>query len=208
MGTTATIILIIINVAASMYAWKRPDIFQRWLFNPYAVSHHKQYYRFITAGFIHSNNMHLLFNMLTFYFFGSLIERSYAYLFDGLGVWFFLILYFAGMIIADLPTFLKHRNNPHYNSLGASGAVSAVVFSSIMLQPLSEILIFFVLPLPGFILGILYLLYSYYQGKRMSDNINHDAHLYGALFGIVFTIAIWPSVLPHFFEQLSNYSIF
>jgi len=208
MVISVTLILIAINVAASLYAWKRPDIFQRWLFNPYLVSHRKQYYRFITSGFIHNDYMHLLFNMFTFYFFGQVIEQIYGYYAEGYGIVLFLALYFVGMIIADIPTFIKHRNNPNYNSVGASGAVSAVVFSSIMFQPLNEICLFALLCLPGFILGGLYLLYSYYQGRKMSDNINHDAHLYGALFGIAFTIAIWPGVIPHFFEQLSNFKIF
>lgn len=208
MGISVTIILIVINVAASLYAWKRPDIFQRWLLNPYAVRHRNQYERFITSGFIHSDYMHLLFNMFTLYFFGPIIEQAYGYLFDGSGVWLFLVLYFAGMIIADIPTFLKNRNNPNYNSLGASGAVSAIVFSSIMFRPLNEICLFGLLCLPGFILGGLYLLYSFYQGKRMADNINHDAHLYGALFGVVFTIVIWPEVVPHFFRELSNFAFF
>ena len=208
MEISVTIILIAISVAASFYAWSRPDIFQRWLFNPYAVSHRKQYYRFLTSGFIHSDYMHLLFNMFTLYFFGPIIEHYYGILFNGSGTALFLALYFVSMIIADLPTFFKNRNNPHYNSLGASGAVSAVVFSSIMFQPLSEIAIFGILPLPGFILGGLYLLYSYYQGKKMADNINHDAHLYGALFGVAFTVVIWPRVVPLFFEQLSNFRIF
>ena len=208
MGFSVTIILIVINVAASLYAWNRPDIFQRWLLNPYAVRHRNQYYRFITSGFIHSDYMHLLFNMFTLYFFGPIIEYFYGSLFNGSGTLLFLVLYFAGMILADIPTFLKNRNNPNYNSLGASGAVSAVVFSSIMFQPLNQIYIFGLLPLPGFVLGGLYLLYSYYQGKRMADNINHDAHLYGALFGIVFTIAIWPGIIPHFIQELSNFTIF
>jgi membrane associated rhomboid family serine protease len=146
--------------------------------------------------------------MFTLYFFGPIIEYFYGYHLDGSGTLLFLVLYFAGMILADIPTFLKNRNNPHYNSLGASGAVSAVVFSSIMFQPLNQIYIFGLLPLPGFILGGLYLLYSYYQGRRMADNINHDAHLYGALFGIVFTIAIWPGVVLHFIQELSNFTIF
>jgi membrane associated rhomboid family serine protease len=207
MGISVTIVLIVINVAASLYAWNRPDIFQRWLLNPYAVRHRNQYERFITSGFIHSNYMHLLFNMFTLYFFGPWVEHYYGTHSDGSGVGLFLALYFVSMIIADVPTFLKNRNNPNYNSLGASGAVSAVVFSSIMFQPLNTIYVFFV-PMPGFVLGGLYLLYSYYQGRRMADNINHDAHLYGALFGIIFTIAIWPGVVPHFIQELSNYTIF
>lgn len=208
MEISVTLILIVVSVAASLYAWNRQDILQRWIFNPYAVSHRNQYDRFITSGFIHSNYMHLLFNMFTLYFFGPVIEQAYASLYGGAGIWIFLALYFVGMIIADIPTYLKNRHNPNYNSLGASGAVSAVVFSSIMFYPLNEICLFAILCLPGFILGVLYLLYSYFQGKRMADNINHDAHLYGALFGIVFTVAIWPGIIPHFFSQLSNFRIF
>ena len=204
-----TIILIILTVAASIYSWNHQDIYQKWMMNPYAVVHKKQYYRLITSGFIHNGYVHLGFNMITLYFFGDVIEQIFQYYYGGSGTFYYLILYFMGMVIADLPTLYKNRNNPNYNSLGASGAVSAVVFSSILFNPTAKICLFLpLLCLPGFIFGILFLVYSYFQGKKMADNINHDAHLYGALFGVIFSIIIEPGVIMSFFDQVLNYKIF
>ena len=204
-----TILLIIITVAASIYSWNRKDIYQKWMMNPYAVIHKRQYYRLITSGFIHNGYVHLAFNMITLYFFGDVIEQIFKYYYGGTGTFYYLLLYFMGMVIADLPTLYKNRNNPHYNSLGASGAVSAVVFSSILFNPTAKICLFLpLLCLPGFIFGTLFIIYSYYQGKKMADNINHDAHLYGAFFGVIFSISIEPGVIMSFFNQVLNYKIF
>jgi membrane associated rhomboid family serine protease len=204
-----TISLIILTVAASIYSWNRQDIYQKWMMNPYAVIHKRQYYRLITSGFIHNGYVHLAFNMITLYFFGDVIEQIFKYYYGGTGTIYYLLLYFMGMVIADLPTLYKNRNNRHYNSLGASGAVSAVVFSSILFNPTAKICLFLpLLCLPGFIFGTLFIIYSYFQGKRMADNINHDAHLYGALFGVIFSIIIEPGVIMSFFNQVLNYKIF
>lgn len=204
-----SIVLIAISVIASLYAWKHQDVYHKWMMNPYAVIHKKQYFRLITSGFIHNGYVHLLFNMITLYFFGDVIEQIFRYYYGGSGIFYFLLLYFLGMIVADIPTLIKYRDNPNYNSLGASGAVSAVLFASILFNPTAKICIF--LPLfciPGFIFGILFLIYSYYQGRKMSDNINHDAHFYGAVFGIIFAIVIEPGVIVNFFDQILNYKIF
>jgi len=206
---TISILLIVITVAASLYAWNHPDKYTRWMMNPFAVVHKQQYYRLITSGFIHAGYVHLLFNMITLYFFGDVIEQRFRYYYGGSGIFYFLLLYFMGMLVADIPSLIKYRNNSNYNSLGASGAVSAVVFAGILFNPTAKICVFLpVLCLPGFIFGILFLLYSYYQGKRMADNINHDAHFYGAVFGVVFSIIIEPSVIVTFFDQILNYKIF
>ena len=190
-----------------MYAWNRPEVLYRWMLNPNAVSTRKEYFRFLTSGFIHANWIHLIFNMITFYFFGRDVEILFRYNFGFSGIWIFLLFYLAGIIVSDIPTFLKHRSNPHYNSLGASGGVSAVLFCSILYSPLRTVYVYFI-PIPGFILGILYIIYSARAGKTMGDNINHDAHLYGALFGIAFTILIDPAVVPLFFEQLLRFRLF
>src|SRR5690606_26897500 len=125
-----TIILIIITVIASFYAWSNPTIQEKWIFSPYQVSKKNEYYRFITSGFIHADQMHLLFNMFTLYFFGELIEVVYQHYFGDLGLVLFVVLFLAGIVISDIKTFVKHNNSPHYRALGASGGVSAVVFSS------------------------------------------------------------------------------
>ncbi len=199
-----TIILILVTVGISILAWNRRELYQKWILNPYQVFHRQEYWRFITSGFLHLNYTHLFFNMFALYFFG----RNVSYHFGQQGPLMLVLLYLLGIIISDIPTYLKHRNNPNYNSLGASGGVAAVVFSSIMFAPLNEIYLMFIpIGIPGFILGILYIGYSYYQSKNMTDNINHDAHLYGSLFGIVFTVLFQPGVVPSFFEQIKQWSL-
>jgi len=191
----------------SWYALSNPSVLHRWMLNPNAIRNQNQYFRFITSGFIHSNWMHLLFNMFTFYFFGGKVEAIFNYIFGSNGSLIFVVFYLAAIVISDLPTFFKHSKNPYYNSLGASGGVSAVLFCSILYDPISLIYVYFI-PVPGFLLGILYIIYSIRAGKRMGDNINHDAHLYGALFGIAFAIIASPSVVPAFFQQLLNFRLF
>lgn len=203
-----TLIIIIITVVASFYAWNKPHIQEKWVFSPYRVNTRNEYFRFISSGFIHGDQMHLLFNMFTFYFFGSVIEKVYQYYFGGIGAVLFVVLYLMGIVVSDLKTYVKHKNDPHYRALGASGGVSAVVFSSIMFFPLNKICLFAILCLPGFILGILYIIYSFYQGKQIGGRINHDAHLYGAVFGIIFSIIIDPGVLGRFFDQVMSFRFF
>jgi len=202
MQLSLTVIIIIITVLASLYAWNNQTVMSNWMMNPYRTDQRREYWRFITSGLIHNDYMHLFFNMFTLYFFGKILEWQ-------LGAILFVILYLVGIIVSDVPTFFKHKKNPYYNSLGASGGVSAIVFASILLRPLSPLYLFFIpVPIPGFIFGAIYMFYSYYQAERGGDNINHDAHLYGALFGILFTIVAIPSALPNFFEQVSNWNLF
>lgn len=197
-----TIIIVIITVVASFLAWNKYELYEKWMMIPYRVKHYKEYYRFLTSGFIHSGYMHLGFNMLAFYSFGLLVEYK-------LGPILFLILYLGGIIISDIPTYFKFRNYEQYRSLGASGGVSAVIFSSILFHPLMEMgLLFIPIRISGFIFGIAYLIYSYFQAKKSSDNINHDAHFYGAVFGLLFTAAIDPDIVPAFFYQLSHWRMF
>lgn len=206
---SVTIIIIAISVAASLYAWNKPEIMHKWIFNPYAVSTRKEYWRFITSGLIHQDYMHLFFNMFTLYFFGSVIEQYYTALFgETTGIALYVGMFLVAVVVSDISTFIKHRNDPSYNSLGASGGVSAVVFSAIMFDPTSNIYLFAIVPIPGFILGALFLLYSYQRSRQMRDRINHDAHLFGALFGVLFTIIIEPNVIGHFINEISNFSFF
>jgi membrane associated rhomboid family serine protease len=205
---STTLIIIIVTVVISIYAWNNPDKQYGWLFNPYQVVHRKQYYRMLLSGFLHADYVHLIFNMLTLYFFGDTVEAYFNMITQGSGTIAYIAFYLSAIIVADIPSLLKHKNNPNYNALGASGAVSAVVFSSILFNPLTELCLYGLLCLPGFIFGLIYLIYSYYQGKRMADNINHDAHMFGAVYGMLFTIILFPRVIPHFIEQLSNFSLF
>lgn len=208
MNLSLNLILIIVTFLTSLYAWNNESVMRNWIFNPYIVRKKKQFHRFITSGFIHNDYIHLFFNMFTMYFFGESIERTYLSIYGGAGAFYFLALYFLGILISDLPTYFKHRHNPGYNSLGASGGVSAIIFSWIIFYPTQSIYIWGLLPLPGFLLGVLFLVYSYYEGKRLGGRINHDAHLFGALFGIVFTIVTVPAVIESFFDQLMRFDFF
>ena len=197
--TSITLLVIIITIAASMYAWSKPEIYQKWMMNPYRVNRNNEYYRFITSGFIHADYSHLFFNMFSLYFFAQVVESI-------MGVFNFLILYILGIIISDLPTYFKYKNSPHYNSLGASGGVSSVIFASILLNPLSKIYIFFIpVGIPGFIYGLLFLGFCYYMSKRGGDNINHSAHFYGSVFGLVYAAVIVPWALENFITQVSGF---
>lgn len=202
-----TIILIGITVAISFYAWSKQELLRRWILNPYMVSTQRQYYRFITSGFIHKDHSHLLWNMFSFYFFGPAVESYFEYLFGGAGAYYFVFLYLTAIVISDVPSYLKYKNNPGYNALGASGGIGAVIFVFILLQPLQSICIYFALCMPGFLFGAGYMIYTYYQGRKSNDNINHDAHLYGASYGLLFCIAFHPASLPAFVEQVSTWVI-
>ncbi len=205
MGLTLTTLIIAITVAMSFYAWNKPEIFQKWVMNAYMVKERKQYGRFITSGFIHSDIPHLLLNMIALYSFGSILEQIYYGYLGAIGIFLYPLLYLVAIVTSEIPSYLKHKNNYYYNSLGASGAVSAVVLSSILFYPLDDVILFFFIRLPGFVVGILYIVYSYYQSKNSSDNINHDAHLYGAFSGIVFSVFIHPQVIPDFIATVGQY---
>ena len=174
----------------------------KWMFNPYKIRQQNEWYRFITSGFIHADWMHLLVNMFVFYSFGQAVEGFYEDVFGDSWRNYYFLLYFGGMIASVLPTFNKHQENPDYNALGASGAVSAVVFAFILFQPFASIYLFAALPMPAVVYGVLYLAYCYYSARRAQDNINHDAHFWGALFGICITLVLKPALLQYFIDQI------
>jgi membrane associated rhomboid family serine protease len=167
----------------------------RLSFNSYAIVRRKEWYRVITHGFVHADTMHLLINMFTFWSFGTFMEAAF-------GSWEFTGLYFGGMIFSSAYDFVKYRDNVYYQSVGASGAVSAVLFSSILLNPWGTILLFAVIPIPGILFGVLYLAYCRYMARHASDHINHNAHFYGALYGIVFPALLHPSLILLFLHRL------
>ncbi len=176
----------------------------RTLFVPYEVRKSGEYYRFLSSGFIHANWLHLIFNAWALYLFGRTIEAQFALDYGMLSSILFLILYFGGMIVADLPVYLKNKDNPTYASLGASGAVSAVVFAYILYYPMAGLMIFPIpIEIPAVILGLGFLAYSYYSSSvNAQDNIGHDAHFYGALFGFTFTLALKPTLIFSFVNQI------
>jgi membrane associated rhomboid family serine protease len=195
MNISLTLAIILITCGISLLAMSNPVILGNLIMNPYITNRKNQYYRFITSGFIHKDYMHLGFNMISFYFFGDEIEAW-------LGGFRFIVLYIAAIVIADIPTYLKYKNDPNYNSLGASGGVSAIIFASILLRPMNMLGIYFIIPVPAFLFGIFYLIYSYYMDKRSNQEINHSAHFYGAVVGIVYTSALYPKLLPAFFTKI------
>lgn len=209
-GVYFSMLMIAITVGISLYADKHRAFKAKWIFNPYVIESRKEYYRFLSSGFIHSGGTHLLFNMLTLFFFARPVELVYGAVFPGYGSLVFIVIYLAGIIISSLPAYFKYKGNPAYNALGASGAVSAIVFVSILCFPTNKIG-FILLPFisfPAFFLGIAYLIYSYYMSKNSNDNIGHEAHLFGALFGIATTIAFVPNVIPNFFNAITNWEGF
>jgi membrane associated rhomboid family serine protease len=186
----------------SVLAFQNRQLRDRLIFNPYVIEQRRQWYRFITSGLIHADWIHLFINMIVFYSFGQVVESDFNNIFDEKGDVNYLLVYFGGMVISVVPTFKKNKDNPSYNSLGASGAVSAIVFASILLRPLQSLYVYF-LPMPAIIFGSLYLIYCYWSSKRASsDYINHDAHLWGAIFGFVFTIFLKPQLFLEFLNQL------
>jgi len=209
MSLSITVILIILTVISSFYGFNNLSFIERWMFIPYKIKNRKQWDRFILSGFIHKDYIHLLFNMFTFYFFGRVVEQFLMYKYGAaVGGIVFVIFYILGIIIADIPTYLKNKNNSYYRALGASGGTAATVFASIIILPLADICLFGILCLPGFILGAIFLIYSYTKGRQDNDGINHDAHLYGALFGIIFILIISPGSAVDFFDQIKIWRIF
>lgn len=196
-----TTAIIIITVIISLIAWQNRTFMGRLVFDPISIKRFKQYDRFVTHGFIHADGMHLFFNMFTLYFFGRVIERFYITQFGSLG---FVGFYVLAVVAAIIPTYLKNQHNPHYLSLGASGAVSAVLFSFVLFAPWETLYFFGILPIPAIVFAILYTAYSIYADRRGTGNTNHSAHLFGAAFGVVATIAIEPKLILHFISALLN----
>ncbi len=199
-----TLLIVIITSVVSIMAFQNSQLIYRYQFNAYQIYHRKQWYRIITHAFLHANWEHLIVNMLVLFSFGKGLEH-YFYIFFGKNVMLlYLGLYFGGIIISSVFSLIKQKDNFNYNALGASGAVSAVTFACIFFNPLNKVWFFGILPLPGILFGVLYLGYSYYMSKRNIDNIGHDAHFWGAVFGFVYPIILNPSLLGHFFNSLLN----
>ena len=199
-----TLILLIITAIISIIAFSSPVVMRKLILNPWMVHNRKEYWRLITSGFIHADWMHLLINMFVLFGFGQAVEMYYEAYFGEKGTYYFTLLYLAAIIIANTPSQAKHKDNPHYNSLGASGAVSAILFAAILFAPWSKVYLFGVIGVPGIILGPLYLVLEYRMGKKGGSNINHDAHFWGALFGLIFTILLRPSIFMDFLSKLSD----
>jgi membrane associated rhomboid family serine protease len=198
-----TVGIIIVTCLVSILALNNRKLMDALIFWPPAIQMQNQYYRFVTCGLIHADLMHLFFNMFTLYFFGSALETYYM---GDLGLqhYYFLLLYVLALIVANIPSYFKHKDDYNYRSLGASGAVSAVLFAYILIKPWDSLYLFGALPVPAIIYVVLFVGYSVFMSRRGGDNVNHDAHLWGALFGVVFTIIAHPGVVSTFLTELSQ----
>jgi len=194
-----TLLLIAITCVLSWMAFSRRQLLDRLILWPPAVNRHKQYDRLVTYGFIHADFTHLLFNMITLFFFGRAIENVVVHITGE--SWIYPLFYLSALVVSVLPTYLKNKNNPNYFCLGASGVVSAILFAFILLRPWSMILVFFI-PIPAIVYAVLYVGYSLWMDKRGNDNINHNAHLAGAAFGVLFMFMMEPRIIQIFISQL------
>ena len=210
-----TLVIVIITVIISFLAMKNDQLRDKLIFHPYTIAKDpSQWYRSVTCGFIHADFMHLAFNMFSFYMFGDFVEKFFELIFGPLGSVFYVLLYLSALAVCIIPTYLQHHKEYRYRSLGASGAVSAIVFVGIFLQPTLQIGFFIIPPIiPGFVFGPLYLALTVYLSKNGPGSINHSAHLWGALYGIVFLIVAskfagidgQSDVINSFVEQIKIY---
>lgn len=182
-------LIFLVTLATSLYGlYQDQNMLNRMMLHPFSLVREKNYYTIISSGLVHANLMHLGFNMFTFYFSAFSLETI-------LGHWQFAVLYLVALIVSDIPTILKQKDNPNYRSLGASGAVSAVIFSYVIFMPTSMVYVFF-FPMPMWLFAILYVGYSFYASKKGEDYINHDAHLWGSFSGIILSLALLPFSTP------------
>ena len=197
-----TYAIIGITAITSYAAFQNNILLNQLLFYPAQMKERNEWWRFITHGFIHADFPHLIFNMLTLFFFGPTVERVFYQLFDNHLV--YPLFYFTALIFSSVPSYFKHKNNYYYRALGASGAIAAVLFTTIMFDPWQRLLFNFFIPIPAILFAVGYVAYSSYMSKKGDDNIGHEAHLWGAVFGLVCPIILKPGILPYFIEQLSH----
>ena len=197
-GGMVTLAIVAVTVLVSWQAFGNRRLLERLLLWPPAVERQRQYDRLVTHGFVHADWQHLLFNMITLYFFGRGVEQMFAPYIGTVG---FVLFYLSAIVVAILPTWLRHRHDPQYRSLGASGAVSAVLFAFILTQPWALIFVFFI-PVPAIVYAVLYVGYSVWMDRRGGDNVNHSAHLWGAGYGVLFTVMMEPRVVELFLARL------
>lgn len=201
-----TLFIIAITVVVSLLSFNNADLFHKLKFNAWLIREKSQGWRFLSYALVHAGWMHLFINMFVLYSFGRHIESGYTILFGHpKGLLNYGLLYVGGILFSTLFDYGQQKNNPYYDAVGASGAVSAVLFASILISPASSLFIFPIpFPIPAYIFGILYLIYSVYMGKQGKDNIGHYAHFFGAVFGIVFTLVQKPSLFKAFIQQIAG----
>jgi len=203
--TTITLTILIITVALSLFGFANKKVIDDFIFYPPAIKNNNEWWRFMTNGFIHADLGHLAFNMFSMYMFGNIVEKIFIDLFHEKGKALYLAMYLTALVVCLIPTYIMQRNSNNYRSLGASGAVSAVIFAGIFLAPTTIKIGLFIIPpiIPGFIFGPLYLLMTIYMSKRGGDNINHSAHFWGSVWGVGFLI-IACKIFPGF-DPIQNF---
>lgn len=203
-----TLIIIVVTVIITFVANSNSELYFKLLFNPYQVVHNKEWYRLFTHAFIHDkqNIFHLIFNMYVLYSFGEIVETILINELGALGIAYYLFIYIGGIAAASLPALARHKDNYAYNAVGASGAVSAVLFASIAFMPFTGGIgiIFLPFTINPLLFGVLYLAYEIYMDKKSNDNVAHDAHTWGAVFGFLFTLIFVPGAFMNFVAQLMN----
>ena len=198
-----SLIILIITCAASIWAFSNADLMLKLRFNAYEIYNRKQWYRFFSYGLVHADTLHLIVNMYVLYSFGRWVEFFFDQYFLEKGSLFFVLLYVGALFASVIPSYEKHKNHAYYNAVGASGAISAIVFASILFDPLAPMgLLLLPFHFPAVVFGIAYLVYSYYMAKKGNDNIGHDAHFFGALFGVMFTIMLNKNIAVNFYYQI------
>lgn len=200
-----TWLIIGITAVVSFLAFQNTALMERLQFNAAQIIHRKQYYRLVSHAFVHVSWTHLFVNMLVLFFFGRNVEIYFANFFGTRATLYFLILYLGGILVSNAWSLVKHKNDYYYSAVGASGAVSAVLFTFIFLDPLEMLYLFAIVPIPGILFAVGYLLYSYQMGKKKSDNVAHDAHFLGAVFGFVFPVLLKPGLFDRFIDQLFSF---
>ncbi|MBN2614674.1 MAG: rhomboid family intramembrane serine protease [Bacteroidales bacterium] len=197
------LILIAVTVIVSIVAFGNRELFDRLKFTPYQIKNQRQSWRFLSYALVHAGWLHLLINMWVLYSFGSIVERTFQLQFGMKGLFYYVLLYVGGILFSTLFDYGKYKNNVYYSAVGASGAVSAVVFASILIFPTGGIMLFPIpFSIPSWLFGILYLVYSAYMARNGKDNVGHSAHFWGAVFGLVFTAIVVPHVIETFIRQL------
>ena len=199
-----TLIIIAVTAIVSILCFTGTLDVNALMFNATKVWHRKQWYRMLSYGLVHAGWGHLIFNMLTLFFFGPVVEEYFVILFGpGYGEVLFVVFYVSAIAVSTIGDLVKYKDNWNYNAVGASGAISAVLFAAILFEPKMGICFYFIpIPIPGYIFAPLYLLYCWYMAKRNMDNIGHTAHFWGAVYGLVFPLIFRPSIFQYFLVQL------
>jgi membrane associated rhomboid family serine protease len=195
--TPVASVIFALTIISSLFAFSNPELNGKLMLHPYSIHRGRRIYTIITSGFIHLDFGHLIMNMISYYCFAFFLERL-------IGHWQFGLLYIGSMALSDISTIIKYKDYFGYNSLGASGAISAVLFSFVLFYPQQSLYLFLIpIPIPAVVFAFLYLIYSAYASRK-SSHINHDAHFYGALSGLIITIIYYPQVIGHFVNQVNQ----